>query len=222
MGDKLKELWGLESPLLLFFKKLGWVFLMNILFIITSIPIVTAGASAVGMYTVFHKMIEERDFSFFGDYFRAFGRNFLKATVMWLLTLAVVLILAIDISYVFTGMTGVSGMMMRVGTILLSVAVCMIGNALFPVISAFDISLKEILPRTFQILLEHPVLALESVGFTVLVLGGSAAILYSGWFGGLFILFPMIAFGLHGFMQSYIYRQMFAEYFDEDEIDIEE
>ena len=70
MKEKLKDLLDLNNSFYTFCKKIGWVFLMNLLFIITSIPVITIGASATAMYTVFNKMIDEREFSFFGDYFR--------------------------------------------------------------------------------------------------------------------------------------------------------
>ena len=84
MKEKLKDLLDLNNSFYTFCKKIGWVFLMNLLFIITSIPVITIGASATAMYTVFNKMIDEREFSFFGDYFRAFRDNFLISTAVWL------------------------------------------------------------------------------------------------------------------------------------------
>ena len=59
MKERLKDFWGLDTPFLSFMKKIGWVFLLNIMFAITSIPVVTVGASAVAMYTILNKMIAE-------------------------------------------------------------------------------------------------------------------------------------------------------------------
>lgn len=217
MSGKLKEMWGLNSPLLSFLKKIGWVFLVNILFLVTSIPIVTVGASSVAMYTVFYKLIEEREFGFFKDYFKAFGKKIMQATVLWLIMLLLTIVLAIDCVYVFGGMTGASALVMRVAVILVAMFFVACANTVFPLIARFDLSVREVFVSIAHMLWEHPGLAAESVAFSVAVFGGMAAILYTGYFGGLFVLFPFIAVGLHAFMQSYLYRQLFSYYEPEDE-----
>lgn len=68
-------------------------------------------------------------------------------------------------------------------------------------------------------LTEHPGLAAESVLFTGVIFGGCLGIILSGWFLGLFILFPLISFGLHAFMQSYLYKKLFRYYMEEEEED---
>ena len=62
MSDKLQDVWGLDSPLLSFLQKIAWVFFLNIIFIITSLPVITIGASTTAMYAVYFKMIDEREF----------------------------------------------------------------------------------------------------------------------------------------------------------------
>ena len=210
MGNKLKDMWALDSPLLSFLQKIAWVFFLNILFVVTSLPVITIGASATAMYTVFFKIIDEREFSFFKDYFRAWTGNFVKSTIVWLLMLVVMVILGIDIVYVFAEMSGPSGIAMKLGTILLAVAFCVFANIMFPLISQFELTVKESFISAFRMIKENLLLALESIVFSVVVFGGCVLIIYSGFFLGLFIVFPLISFGLHGLMQSYLYRKMFG------------
>jgi len=217
MIDGIKGLLDLENSFFSFFKKLGWVFLLNILFLITCIPIVTIGASAAAMYTVLNKIIQERQFAFFGDYFRAFRANFWQSTLMWVPAFLVIIVMLVNIQYVFHYMTGGFAYVMRAGTIVLAVLFCMIGNTVFPLIARFDLSVKEIIPVTIQVLLQHMLLALESVVFSVIVLGGSLLIIYIGWLGGLFVILPVTAPGLHAFMQSYLYERMFDSYIEKEE-----
>lgn len=219
MMDILRNILNLDNSFYTFFKKIGWVFLLNILFLVTSLPIVTIGASSAAMYAVLNKMIEEKEFSLFKDYFRAFGKNFLSSTLMWLLMLVIMAVMMIDFRYVFQEMTGGFSYVMRIGTIFVAVMFCMAANAVFPLIVRFDVPLKEIIPAVVKIAFRHIGLSLESAAFTLVVLGGSAFILSKGWFGGLFILFPVISPGLHAFMQSYLYRHMFRHYIEEEEED---
>ena len=159
----------------------------------------------------------------FGDYFREWIRSFVKSTAVWLLTLVVMVILGIDFWYVFTQMSGMSGVIMKVGTVLLAVVFCMFANILFPLIANFELSLKELFVTAFQLIMENILLALESVVFSVVVFGGCFWIIYNGWFWGLFIIFPIISFGVHGLMQSYLYRRMFGlDISDDDEEEFDE
>lgn len=116
-------------------------------------------------------------------------------------------------------MSGAFGIIMRIGTVLLLIANALIANMLFPLIARFDITIKELIPTVFQMLTEHPGLAAESVLFTGVIFGGCLGIILSGWFLGLFILFPLISFGLHAFMQSYLYKKLFRYYMEEEEED---
>lgn len=217
MREKVKDILNLDNSFFSFMKKIGWVFLLNLLFLVTSIPIVTIGASTTAMYTVINKLIEEREFQFFKDYFRAFRENFVLSTCMWLLVAVVLLIVWLDVTYVFAYMTGIIGIFMKVGTVLLAVIFCMLANAIFPVIAKFDITLKEIIPTVIGMSVQHILLGLESVVFTIVVFGGCYLIIQSGFFLGLFILFPLAAFGIHAFMQSYLYQKIFEDYIDEEE-----
>lgn len=217
MIDKIKDLWSLESPLLAFLRKIGWVFLINLLFLFTSIPLVTVGASMVGMHLLFYKMIEERDFAFFKDYFRSFREKFVRATILWLICLVCAGVLVIDVVYVFFEMTGGFALFMKLATIALCIFFVAISNAVFPLLMRYDMGVTDVIKTAVGMLLEHVGLAAESVAFTVVIFGGSLLILYEGWFAGLFILFPLISFGLHAFMQSYLFRQLFSYYEEEEE-----
>lgn len=219
MIDRVKDILDLNNSFFSFFKKIGWVFLLNILFLVTSIPIVTIGASATAMYTVLNKIIEEREFRFFKDYFTSFGENFLQSTAMWLLMLLITGIIYLDFGYVFQEMAGGFAYIMKIGTIIVAVLFCMIANAVFPLIAKFDLTMKEIIPTAIQISFQHVGLSLESVAFTLAVLGGAATILSVGWFGGFFIILPLVAPGLHAFMQSYLYGKMLSYYMEEEEQD---
>ena len=82
-----------DSPIMLFLSKVLDLIFLNIVFIISSIPIITIGASFCGLYRgcialqkgeskVIHKMLI------------TFRSNFKQATLIWLIQLGVVALLA--------------------------------------------------------------------------------------------------------------------------------
>ena len=61
--------------------------LLNILFLVCSIPVFTIGASATALYTVCFRFDTDREGSTVKDFFKAFGSNFRQATGLWLIML---------------------------------------------------------------------------------------------------------------------------------------
>ena len=58
---------------------------MNIYFVLTSIPIVTIGASFTALYTVTNKMVNDDEGPVKDEYFKAFKSNFKQSTIIWLI-----------------------------------------------------------------------------------------------------------------------------------------
>ena len=73
------------------------VVILNFLFIITSIPVVTIGASLTAMNYVTIKMRRNEDTNIVRTYFREFKKNFKKSTKIWCAMLVVMGVLVGDI-----------------------------------------------------------------------------------------------------------------------------
>ena len=65
--------------------------LLNIVYLITCLPVFTIGASTAALYTLCFQMMREEDNGILKAFFRAFKSNFKQATAIWGLTLLVVL-----------------------------------------------------------------------------------------------------------------------------------
>ena len=79
---------------------------LNILTLIFSIPIVTAGAALAAMHYVIIEMIEERGDSLFAEYRKRFKENLRNATPIWLIMLAAVGFLYADYRIISGGQLG--------------------------------------------------------------------------------------------------------------------
>lgn len=73
--------------------------LLNIMWIICSIPIVTIGASTTALYTVMLKLVKNEEGYIVKGFLAAFKENFKKATLLWLLLGAVGIIIGIDFRF---------------------------------------------------------------------------------------------------------------------------
>ena len=61
--------------------------ILNILMLLTSLPLFTAGASAAAAYTLTFRMLRGREEPILPSYFRSFRENFRQSTALWLLLL---------------------------------------------------------------------------------------------------------------------------------------
>ena len=62
---------------------------LNVLWLVCSLPVVTMGASCAALYQVLGKLIAGEDGHVARQFFRAWGENWKKATPVWLILLAV-------------------------------------------------------------------------------------------------------------------------------------
>lgn len=83
----MRFLFDLDSPVMLFISRLCDIVILNVVFLITCIPIFTIGAANTALYDVVFRMDTEREGKLLASYFRAFRENFRQSTALWLILL---------------------------------------------------------------------------------------------------------------------------------------
>jgi len=87
------KIFNLDSPLMQVLNKVADLMWLNILALICCIPLVTIGASLTALHSVALKIVRNEEGYITRNYFKAFKQNFVQATLIWLLLLAVALVL---------------------------------------------------------------------------------------------------------------------------------
>ena len=78
---------NIDSPFYRTMGRIGDLVFANILWLVCCLPIVTAGASTLGLFTVVNKMAAKEDYTVRTDFFKAFKRDFKQSTILWLMVL---------------------------------------------------------------------------------------------------------------------------------------
>lgn len=73
-----------EGGIYHFMTRLYQIMLLNILFILSCLPIVTIGAAVSSSYGTAFKMLEYKEKAIYKEFFMRFKRDFIPATVIWL------------------------------------------------------------------------------------------------------------------------------------------
>ena len=85
-------------------EKVGDLLLINLLFVVCSLPVVTIGASATAMYYVLGR-IRRQEGTVTKDFFRSFRENFRQASLYW----GVLLLVALALYWNFRLISGWTG-----------------------------------------------------------------------------------------------------------------
>ena len=88
--------------------------LLNILWVLFSLPLVTVGASTAALYSVMMKIVANEEGYIIRGFLDAFRRNLKQSTVVWLMLLAAGAVLAADVMILgsFTGMPAKAGLVL--------------------------------------------------------------------------------------------------------------
>lgn len=96
----MKISFNMDSRLWRFFDYVGDLATLNLLFIVTSISIVTIGAAVTAMDSVFFKRKEKRTDDVKKEYIRDFKANFKNSTIIWLIFLVFVFTCGLNFVYI--------------------------------------------------------------------------------------------------------------------------
>ena len=83
--------------------RFGDLLLLQLMFLLTGIPVVTVGAGIAALYSVSRKLHTDSVSAVIPAYFTAFRANFRKATLLWLSLLASGALLFFDLRFCRTG-----------------------------------------------------------------------------------------------------------------------
>ena len=139
----MRGLFSPDSKFMTAMSRVADLAILNLLFLITSIPIVTIGASVTAMYTICFRFGTDREQGLFRSYFRAFGDNFKQATQIWLILLICGAACCFDV-YLFLSLPSMLRYLAVVFCIALVLVVLVFSYA-FPLLSQFENKNKNIL-----------------------------------------------------------------------------
>jgi len=204
----MSEFFNYDGPFFKYGNMLADMVILSFLWIILSLPVVTIGATTTAAYYVTTRRLADKEAYFIREFFRAFKREFLKATMIWVpLLVAAVLVIA-NIYNMNNAETPIFSP--TVTTIMIPLQffvlfeVIMISLYVFPVGARFDMSRRTLLKTAFFMAHSH---IFTTVVLLVLLIGGFFLIITL--FNFLFVLlFPGVFF----ILSSLLYLRIFKKY----------
>lgn len=205
---------NLDNKLFNGLSRIGDMLLLNILYLVCCIPVVTIGAATTALYYTTMKMAENKESYVVKDFIKSFKENFKQATILWLIVGLCGAALILD-AVMAGGITGALGSVMSVIVIVLGIFLILMGVYTFPLLARFDntvgrtlknaviIAIRH-LPSTVLILLIHAVpLSLAFVSVAVFIRG--------------FVVVMLFLASLLAYLESKLFVRIFKNYYPRTE-----
>lgn len=204
---------NMDSPIMRFLSRLFDLMVLNLLCIVCSLPIITAGASITALYSVTLKMVRGEESYIFKGFLKAFKENFKQSTLLWLIMAAVGILIYVD----YQAASLLPGNMIKTFRILIGALIVIYSMVLvyvFPYTARFENTIKNILKNSLLI-------SILNLPWTALVILCPIALVFTTFLTTQTIIYGSliwIIFGFSGiaYLSSIIFRRIFEKYEAQD------
>lgn len=184
--------------------KVGKIFLLNLLWLLCSIPIVTIGASTTALIYSSMKLHENEGY-WYQNFFKSFRENFKQATGLFLLYLLAGALLAAD--FMLGGQAGNSfGLVMQGIAGILGIPYFLSLLYVFGVQAKFVNPVKGTIRYSFFMALRNMKYTVQMAVLMILFVWVNTTTLFANFFSLIY------GFGLMGFFFAAYYRKAFEKY----------
>ena len=208
----MRNLFNMDNGLFRFLGRMADLMILNLLFILCCIPVVTAGASLTAMYYVALKLWDNEEGYISRNFFHSFRQNFKQSTILWLITLAVGFLFFMDFR-ILSVMEGSYVKVLQIMVSAVAIISLIVAEYTFPVLSRFDNSIKNTLRNAL-------LMAIVNFPYTLVILIILVAPIvvtlinaYTIWWG--ILVWLLIGFALCAYGKAYLYQKIFIKYMPE-------
>lgn len=205
----MQSLFSPDSKIMQALTGLADLMILNILFVVTCIPIFTIGAASSALYTVVFRMQRQEEGGIFRTYFRSFRENFRQGTAIWLILLPLFAVGCINLIWC-SAQEGTLSFILLLMTILVLAVLVLIFSYVFPLQSQFRNPVKLTLSNAFLLSIAHLPRSLVIAVVNLLPLGMAYVNLYA--FMQTSLLWLFMYFAGSAFLNALLLRKVFQPY----------
>lgn len=202
----MNTLFSIDSPLGRKLTLMSNLVLLNLLWIICSLPIITMGAATSAMYHVVFLYITNQDDCVIKPFFKALAGTLKQATPVWVLYLLAGCMLVAEAFYLGGDASDVLKILLAV-IVLLYIAV---GTFLYPLMGRYETTGRRALWNSLTLTLKHPGVALLLSGVQAAV--GIVMLLYPAIAWTTAAFWTLIGFALAAYLMGKILLRVFLKY----------
>ena len=210
----MDRLFNMDNKFFTVMGRVADLIILNVVFLICCLPIVTIGASLTALHYVTLKMARNEESYIIRSFFKSFKQNFKQATIINLIMLAVGIVLYFDLNIV-NNMTGSMSRIMFMLIIAISVIYLMVFLYIYPVLAKFYNSVKNTFRNSILMAIRHLPYTILMAAITLV----PAAVFFIQSFrvqSTVLILLIMMGFSLEAFINGHFLVKIFDNYIPKD------
>ena len=199
-----------DSPFMIRYRMIADYFLLGLLWVIVSVPIITFGAATTAMLQTVEHTIREHDLKFGQPFFQRFRKEFKQSTILWLIELVILAVLVFYAVIVYK-----SGM-----AFVLKALIFFVMALVFMWVHLWHGYASKIQDDVRTVMLNCLRITLANMGISVLRLL-TVAVAVLGLCLGLLYFEPAVLVipGIYVMLDSLLLRKLFKKYLPEEEIE---
>lgn len=148
------ELFTSDNKFIVFLRQLADIILLNLIFLLFCLPIVTIGASFASLYALMLQEVEDKEPHLMSEFWKAFKANFKPSLPLWLPMLAIGLLLGVDVQLMQSA-TGSLAPVLSALVMIAEVLYIFVFSYLFPMLGWFENSTKDYYAKALLFSIRH-------------------------------------------------------------------
>ena len=182
---------------------------LNVMFVLSCIPIITIGAANTSLYTLTLKMCKNQEGYIVKEYWKSFKNNFKKSTIVWCLFLVLFLVLGIDF-WIFEYYNLQMKKVLQIIVCAIFIISMMLYSYVFPLIAVFENTIGHYLKNSL-------IIAMTRIGYTLIIVMINVIPLVLFFIGGEWLamgmrIFVLIGWALIAYVNSFLLNKVLERY----------
>ena len=210
----MNNFFNFDGPFFTILNRVSDLIILNVLWLICCIPIVTIGASTTAMYYVALKMVNNEESYVTRSFFKSFRENFRQSTIIWLIMLPIGILIAFNLYVSLFVEIRMSGILMNdillPVSLLVAVFYVMTMFYVFPLQSKFVNQIRYTLKNAL-------ILSIRHLPFTVIFIAGTAAAVFLFVRFSIFIpIYLLFGCAAIAYCYAFLFMRIFRIYIKEE------
>lgn len=204
------NLFGIDNKFFETLEKISNIVILNFLYILFSIPIITIGASTTATYFVAMKIVQNEEGYIFRTFIKSFKENFKISTIVWIMIMLVggVLILDFHISNAIPN-SSISNIFKLILT-MVSIIIIFNITYVFPIICKFDNSIK-------NTIINATLISIQNLPYTIIMsllnlIPIISILFFSNYLGYIAFFYIIIGYAVVSCINSFFLNNILNKY----------
>ncbi|WP_455539615.1 YesL family protein [Terrisporobacter sp.] len=190
--------------------KISDIIILNLLCIISCLPIITIGASITATYSVALQMVKGEESYISREFIKRFKENLKFSTKVWVIMLVLGMVLSFDFYISRLINNEYVSMILQFGLTIISIIFIFSLSYVFPIISKFENTTKNTIINSILISIQHlpQTILIVLINLSPIIL----TFVFSNSWGQILFLYTVIGFGIIAYINSMFFNKIFKKY----------